>query len=903
MTTLEGMVKAGLGGVVTVRGSIGSGKTVLLAEFTRLAAEGGVRCVTVTAASSGTRHWNLTAEVAAAAGHRGADPMAALTELVAQGPLAVFVDDLHRVGAAPVELPAAAARLSALGVLVVLAGDVEATPSWAAMYAELLRLPGFRSIRLPALTPSGVLEVLSGHLDGPGDPGLVDEVYAMTAGNPLLVRALVEDLLAVDAEDRLPVAPGHAFREVVSVCLGRIAPQAAELAKCVAVLGDTTDPAVLATVLGVDEASLPALVRALGGIGLFADGDVPAFRSPGLAAAVRSVVGAGRATDLRVRTASALRSRGADDGEVAALLLAAGCAPDEWGVTALFDAAARCLDEGDVELARRYLHLAAHPRPGRESSGVDARAISLGWLLDPATVPRWLGGAVEAVENGGFTAREAIMLAGQLLWHGWYDEAGPILDWLATNEDKFAPDDAADVQTLSLHIAITHPGMTGHLASVDPEQARNDVVTRASDALLHSMHVLRAVIVNGPSEDLVREALRLLEVCALRRMPLEPCLFALLSLVYADELGSAAHWCDQLLEEAERRGILSLEATLLGSRAHIALTAGDLPAAETHARRALEVLPAEGWGTAIGGPLGVLVAALVGMGRFDDAAAELGRPVPAAMFRTVWGLRYLRARGYYYLHTGGFRAALGDFRSIGSLMAEWGLDSPVLLPWRSDAAEVHLQLGEGGEVVRLLDEQASLPGGDCGKLRGVEARIRASNTDRGDRSRARTAAVAVEHLEAAQDRLELAKALAVLGDAHRASGDGRRARMVTRRALHLATLCRAEPLVSGLTGQQRPARAGATGAEQGLESLSDAERLVAELASWGNTNREIARSLHVTISTVEQHLTRVYRKLNVSRSDLPADLGLPTQAGPSTRRDLQSRVEAYARSAASPQGR
>ncbi|GHH00779.1 helix-turn-helix transcriptional regulator [Amycolatopsis oliviviridis] len=899
---LEGVVNAAIGGVVTVRGFVGSGKTVLLNEFARLATGRGVRCVTVTATPSGTGHWDLLAEVVAATGLREADPASALAELVEQGPLAVLVDDLHRVGAAPAGLPAAAARLSAAGVLVVLAGDVEVTPSWAATYAELLRLPGFRSIRLPALTPSGVVEVLSGHLDGPGDPELVTEVYAMTAGNPLLVRALVEDLLAVEPEERLPVAPGHAFREVVSVCLSRIAPQAAELAECVAVLGDGMDPAVLATVLGVDEAQLPALVRTLAGIGLFAEGG-SAFRSPGLAAAVHSVISATRATDLRVRTASALHSRGADAGEVAALLLEAGCAPDEWGVTALFDAAGRCLDTGDVDLARRYLRLAAHPRPGREHLGVDPRAISLGWLLDPVTVPRWLGRAVDAVESGGFTASEAIVLAGQLLWHGWYDEAVPILGWLAVNEDTFAPDDAADVQTLSLHIAITHPGMAGHLAAVDPEQARNDVVTRASDALLHSMHVLRAVIVNGPNEDLVREALRLLEVCALRRMPLEPCLFALLSLVYADELGSAAHWCDRLLEEAEKRGILSLEATLLGSRAHIALTAGDLPAAETHARRALDVLPAEGWGTAIGGPLSVLVAALVGMGRFEDAAAELGRPVPAAMFRTVWGLRYLRSRGYYYLHTGGFRAALGDFRSIGSLMAEWDLDCPVLLPWRSDAAEVHLQLGEGREVVRLLDEQASLPGGDSGKLRGVEARIRASNTDRGDRSRARTAAVAVEHLEAAQDRLELAKALAVLGDAHRASGDGRRARMVTRRALHLATLCRAEPLVSGLTGQQRPSRGGGTSAEQGLESLSDAERLVAELASWGNTNREIARSLHVTVSTVEQHLTRVYRKLNVSRSDLPADLGLPTQAGPATRRDLQSRVEDYARSAASPQDR
>ncbi len=52
--------------------------------------------------------------------------------------------------------------------------------------------------------------------------------------------------------------------------------------------------------------------------------------------------------------------------------------------------------------------------------------------------------------------------------------------------------------------------------------------------------------------------------------------------------------------------------------------------------------------------------------------------------------------------------------------------------------------------------------------------------------------------------------------------------------------------------------------------LSDAERRVAELAAHGLSNREIARKLYITVSTVEQHLTRVYRKLGVRRR---VDLG------------------------------
>ena len=46
-------------------------------------------------------------------------------------------------------------------------------------------------------------------------------------------------------------------------------------------------------------------------------------------------------------------------------------------------------------------------------------------------------------------------------------------------------------------------------------------------------------------------------------------------------------------------------------------------------------------------------------------------------------------------------------------------------------------------------------------------------------------------------------------------------------------------------------------------ALTPSERRVADLASTGATNREIARSLFVTEKTVETHLLRCYRKLGV----------------------------------------
>jgi DNA-binding CsgD family transcriptional regulator len=54
-------------------------------------------------------------------------------------------------------------------------------------------------------------------------------------------------------------------------------------------------------------------------------------------------------------------------------------------------------------------------------------------------------------------------------------------------------------------------------------------------------------------------------------------------------------------------------------------------------------------------------------------------------------------------------------------------------------------------------------------------------------------------------------------------------------------------------------------AVDGCGPLSSAERRVASLAAQGHTNREIAAKLFITVSTVEQHLTRIYRKLEVKQ--------------------------------------
>ena len=59
--------------------------------------------------------------------------------------------------------------------------------------------------------------------------------------------------------------------------------------------------------------------------------------------------------------------------------------------------------------------------------------------------------------------------------------------------------------------------------------------------------------------------------------------------------------------------------------------------------------------------------------------------------------------------------------------------------------------------------------------------------------------------------------------------------------------------------------------------LTESEHQVATLAARGRSNKQIAAALHMAVSTVEAHLSRVYRKLGVGRVELATRLLIPSE--------------------------
>ncbi|MFK0235568.1 helix-turn-helix transcriptional regulator [Streptomyces vinaceus] len=778
---------------------------------------------------------------------------ARLRELSAERPVVLVVDDVqHADGASLQYLQYLARHARTAAVLTVLTGTPHAEELDPVFTTELMRQPHFTRLRLDRLSPAEVATVLAALRPRPGGGDRlalpVGDLHRISGGNPLLLRALVEE-----TGSGRPPAPevGGPYAQAVTTCLHRTGPTALAAARAAAVLGERSTPERVVRLLGNAAAATRRALAALEAAGLLetggrADGDGRTdgggstdgalFRHPAAPAAVLEDTAPGVRADLHRRAARLLREDGAPATTVAGHLSAAsaepGAEPGPADVEVLLEAAEERLAQGDARLATRLLELALRAAADPHARhGIRLRLAQAAARFDPAAAERRLTALVEAHPGAAPNTEHTRSLVGLLCAQGRIGEAA-VLDTSGPAPGGTPPGGAA-------------PGSAAAAFGSDL-----DTPGAVSERLLQGSRLAEATVA--------------------------PLAQALRSLTASDQPDRAVRWSRRLLEEAGRAdapGWVSLFGTL---HAEALLRLGDLTGAHAQATAALQALPDRTGSAFHCAPTAVLIRACSAMGRFTEASRLADRQLPPRLPASLHGLAYLRARGLHRLAVNQPHAALADFLETGRLMADWGIDRPAHLPWRTDAAGALLLLGEARQAEQLVLDQLAHPDARRPWVRGLSLRLRALTGE--PRRRGALLGQAVEELHRSGDRVETARAMADLGRALQHEGSPKGNTMI-RNAWNLAkdseavALCREILPDAPLTPPVRDrAQTGGQTAASGAK-LSGSEQRVATLAAQGLTNREISAKLFLTVSTVEQHLTRVYRKLRItSRGDLPMDL-------------------------------
>jgi DNA-binding CsgD family transcriptional regulator len=925
--------RSGQGTFVVIEGPAGIGKTALLAAARTAAANGGMRVLRsrgtelerdfafgvvrqlfeppLAEASELERAELLEAAAGVAAGllglpgapaadgppTSGVDPSFAVlhglywlcANLAAVGPLCLVVDDAHWADAASLRyLAFLLTRLEELDAALVVA----TRPLEAGTDAELLAAVTTDSsadvIRLPPLTSAAVAELVESRLTGVPDPVFVDACLRATRGTPFLMRLLVEALseggIAPTTESARHVerigarTVGHSIR----LRLRRLPEHAGRLARALAVLeqGDLLQTARLAE---LDEAEASDAAELLTTAGILESGRPLTFIHPIVRTGIYSDLTSAERAQGHRRAARLLAGQPGSNELVANHLLVSEPAGDGWVVERLVEAACEAGKRGAPEAEAVFLRraLAEPPAPGDyyglllDLGMAEASAGLTGW-------PEHLQQAVDAASDTAAAAEAALVLAHALSGAQRNAEAVEVLDRAAAM--LRAPRSELGLQ-LEAAAVIAEFNDPATMPPVSPrrvtlrERAADDP---AAPAELLAAAAFLSVLANEPAEGAAELATRALQAgdsaprASVRRQWVSSTGWfsaSAYTLLWSERYAQLRPLLDASIAQARATGDSTRLAMGLAVRSWLALRRGDLGTAEADARTALAAteLPAPPMFRVLNGA--VLVQALVEQGELDAAEQALA-PLD---FETESGslisppLRF--ARGQLRVAQGRVAEGLEDILAVGALLTRSLVTSPGALPWRSEAALVHLALGDQESAGRLAEEELQLARA-FGAPRALGVGLRAAGVVAGGNRGASLLREAIDAFERGDARLERARALADLGAMLRRRNRRTEARELLREALDTAHRAGARPLAEHAETELR-----ATGARPrrvvltGLDSLTASERRIAELASQGLTNREIAQTLFVTARTVEGHLTSVFRKLRVdSRDELPAAL-------------------------------
>lgn len=280
--------------------------------------------------------------------------------------------------------------------------------------------------------------------------------------------------------------------------------------------------------------------------------------------------------------------------------------------------------------------------------------------------------------------------------------------------------------------------------------------------------------------------------------------------------------------------------------------------------------------------LGIKARLSAACGDHTSARAEAARGIATAA-APGYGATDLWARaalGFLELGQGRVAEAIAELEYCERCVADVGLEEPVIVPWAPDLVEAYARAGRERDAARIsaaLDAEAKRSGvalatAFAARCRGLVA---AEAFDR-------EFELALEAHDRDGSPFERARTLLAWGSKlHRA-----RRRVEARERLHEA-LAGFESLAAAPWAERAAAEIGAADAparKADPDELTAQELRVATAVARGATNREVASELFLSPKTIEFHLSRVYRKLEIgSRAELAslvADGRLPTSEPP-----------------------
>ncbi len=909
LAAVESVLKEG--GVVTVQGGAGMGKTSLLAAGAERAAELGHEVLRargseleagfafgvvrqlferrLALAPADERRTLLAGPASAARAVLSGPPREGAARdtsfavlhglywlavnLAAARPLVIAVDDAHWADLPSLRcLAYLAPRIEGLALTVLItvrpSRPAEEPPPLAAIRAEAT------VVRPRLLSEAAAAELVRSAAGDRVSVEACEDLWQASGGNPFYLTELVRGVESSGA-------PAKNVRERVTrhvaARIQRLAPDALRLAQALAVLGDGFELRQAAALAGLEFEATVRLAAALLQLEVLAADTPPRFLHP----IVRDSVEASLAGDERDRAhraaARLLHSDGWPSGRVGAHLLAVQPSGDAWVVGRLRDAAAAAVESGAPQAAAALLARAlAEPPPATERV---ALLLELGRAEELAGQNAAIAHLAEARELTRDRRRRAeialqIARAEADLFH-WVeavDVSESALAELGDHEPDLQARLEAEVAVAGLRVAHRALRVQPALARLAGRQHSG---AAAADYLLAQGMVRfwiegrTAAEVRAPLDKAFAAGGAVTENWDTRG----PAAWAL---VFAEGYDTAQAVLASMRADVESSGSARGLFTTFMTLGLLNVRLGALPEADAAGRIALRVSEGVGFDRGLRLLASVLIDVAIEANQLDEAEAilDLLRPLePSAELSTVITIA---ARARLRLAQGRPADAVADFDQVAALYSPeaWGLEmhDNGFLHARSGAALALLQLGERARARELAGEELASARA-FGAPRAIGIALRVAGLTQGDAGMA-LLEESVAVLRASRAQLERGHSLCELGAALRRSGQRAAAREPLSEALDLGARCGARALAA--RAREELKASGARPRREwriGVEALTPGELRVARLAADGRTNREIAQALYVTLKTVEGHLARVFDKLEInSRAELARGL-------------------------------